>query len=148
MEPISSFTKDNRFLSNFWYVDVLYDGVVYPTVEHAYQAAKTIDPAERKLILEAPTPGKAKQLGGKVTMRQGWDDIKVDVMRLLLQQKFANPKLQAMLIATGDVELIEGNTWGDVFWGQCPIGKGQNHLGKLLMEIRSSYSFMQLAWSS
>jgi predicted NAD-dependent protein-ADP-ribosyltransferase YbiA (DUF1768 family) len=57
-------------------------------------------------------------------------------MRDLLRQKFAHPELRRLLLATGDAELVEGNTWGDRFWGVC-AGRGQNHLGRLLMAIRA-----------
>ena len=63
--------------------------------------------------------------------------MKIDIMRQVLKSKFTqNPELKAKLIATGDAELIEGNNWNDRFWGVCR-GVGQNHLGKLLMEVRA-----------
>jgi ribA/ribD-fused uncharacterized protein len=68
-------------------------------------------------------------------MRDDWNDIKIDVMRDLLQEKFSDDDLRELLLATGDAELIEGNTWNDYFWGVC-LGEGQNWLGKLLMEVR------------
>jgi len=54
----------------------------------------------------------------------------------LVRQKFSNPQLAKQLLDTKDFELIEGNTWGDTFWGVCS-GKGQNNLGKILMQIRN-----------
>ena len=59
-------------------------------------------------------------------------------MRDALIQKFSDKKLQKKLIDTGDAELIEGNWWGDKFWGVCE-GEGENHLGKLLMEVREMF---------
>jgi ribA/ribD-fused uncharacterized protein len=110
----------------------------YPTVEHAYQAAKTLDQTERVVILAALSPGSAKRLGKTVTKRTDWDDItKINVMAVLLKQKFADPVTAHYLKETGDAELIEGNHWGDVFWGVCR-GVGKNHLGRLLMEIRDT----------
>lgn len=135
MNKIESFQGEHRFLSNFWHVYVRYDGELYPTVEHAYQAAKTLNPEFRMAIATATT-GEAKRMGRQVPMRADWDSIKIDVMRDLLRQKFTEePELRDLLLATGDAELIEGNTWGDYFWGVCN-GEGQNNLGKLLMEIR------------
>jgi hypothetical protein len=55
----------------------------------------------------------------------------------MLVQKFAIPELRQQLIDTGDARIIEGNTWGDVFWGVCK-GKGENHLGRLIESIRES----------
>ena len=124
-----------EFLSNFHPCIVVFEGHEYGTVEHAYQAAKTLDEAERAHVRSAPTPAEAKERGGKVAVRADWDDIKVDVMRALLQQKFSDPDLWDLLAGTRPAALIEGNTWGDRFWGVCD-GQGENWLGRLLMEIR------------
>ena len=136
---VYGFFEQFRFLSNFWPVKhgVLLDDVRYDTVEHAYQAAKTIRPAEREEIRNAPTAGKAKRFGSVVTMRDDWSDaLKLSIMEDLLRQKFApGTRLAEQLLETGDAKLIEGNTWGDTFWGRCR-GKGTNHLGELLMKIR------------
>jgi N-glycosidase YbiA len=82
-----------------------------------------------------PTPGKAKQMGRKLQVRDGWDGMKLQVMEALLRQKFADPVLRQKLLDTGDAHLEEGNSWGDVWYGVCN-GVGENHLGKLLMAIR------------
>jgi ribA/ribD-fused uncharacterized protein len=126
-----------EFLSNFHPATVRLDGVEHRTVEHAYQAAKTLDPSEREHVWSAPTPAVAKERGQRVTMRPDWNDCKVAVMRNLLKQKFSDPVLRARLAATAPLELIEGNTWGDRFWG-VHEGEGQNWLGRLLMEIRDA----------
>lgn len=121
---------DYSFLSNFYE----HDGW---TVEHHYQAAKTDDPDWRHRILEAPTPGAAKKLGRRAPIRSAWDDEKVSVMFSLLRRKFSSgTELAQRLLDTGDAELIEGNWWGDTYWGKSK-GIGQNWLGKLLMQIRS-----------
>lgn len=121
-----------KFLSNFYYV-------IGPnckwTVEHMYQAMKTLDQDERMEILFAKTPGIAKKLGRICTVRPDWDEIKVGVMRKALQIKFENPTLREKLLDTGDAILIEGNNWGDTYWGMCN-GVGKNMLGVLLMEVR------------
>jgi ribA/ribD-fused uncharacterized protein len=125
------------FLSNFYSSPIQYEGIVYPTVEHMFQALKALDVETRKKIANAATPGQAKRLGRSVALRKDWEEVKVDVMRTALQLKFSNPALRAKLIATGDAELIEGNTWNDRFWGVCR-GTGKNMLGLLLMELRCS----------
>lgn len=136
-DPITSFRGPHRFLSNFHPCLVMWHGLTFPSVEHAYQAAKTLQPAEQARIAIAPTPGDAKRLGRHVTLRPDWDNTgKLSVMARLLRQKFADPDLRALLLATGDAELVEGNNWGDRFWGVCD-GGGHNHLGKLLMEVRA-----------
>jgi ribA/ribD-fused uncharacterized protein len=135
---IDSFTDKAGygFLSNFYKSTIYIDGVPWPSVEHAYQGHKTTDPVSREMIRKAKTPGEAKKLGQCVTLRPDWEDVKIDLMRTFLRKKFENPFLAPLLLKTGDAELVEGNTWNDTFWGVCR-GKGQNWLGKLLMEVRA-----------
>jgi N-glycosidase YbiA len=140
--PITRFKDENgltnHFLSNFHEGHVvLYLGRYWPTSEHAYQAAKTLDEVERDTIAECASPGMAKRKGLKLTKRPDWDEIKIEVMREILRIKFAHPELRARLLATGDAELIEGNYHDDDFWGQCPLGNGENWLGRLRMELRA-----------
>lgn len=132
---IDHFAGEYDFLSNFYPCVVTFEGVDYPTVEHAYQAAKTLNPIERKLIGAAKTPGQAKRLAKKCSRRDNWDVIKLPVMRNLLEQKFNYYSLRQKLVATGSATLIEGNWWNDTFWGVCK-GEGQNYLGRMLMAIR------------
>lgn len=133
---INRFTGCYRFLSNFYPALIRYQGWIWPSAEHAYQAMKTFDQDQRKEILHADTPSIAKRIGRHVTMRYNWDKVKLDIMRDIVRAKFEqNPDLMLDLLGTGDEELIEGNHWGDTFWGQCN-GVGENWLGKILMEIR------------
>jgi N-glycosidase YbiA len=134
---IDRFSGQYRFLSNFEPCVVHYDDLAYPSVEHAYQASKTTNHGERLNIWRCFRAGEAKKLGKQVTLRPGFDDMKVNIMRELLREKFSNPDLKKLLKDTGSEELVEGNDWGDVFWGVCD-GRGQNWLGKLLMEIRAT----------
>jgi len=136
---IKEFKDEHRFLSNFYPAQVVFEGNIYKTVEHAYQAAKTIDSVQRKDIGLAKTPGVAKFLGRCVTMREDWLEIKVDVMRKLLAQKFKQPRLRRLLINTFPYHIQEGNYWNDTFWGVClKTHQGRNMLGKLLVEIRDN----------
>jgi ribA/ribD-fused uncharacterized protein len=135
MERIEEFQGKNRFLSNFYPARVEFGGVVYPTVEHAYQAAKTLDPELRKKVRAAAKPGLAKRLGRGVALRPNWETVKCRVMFLLLRWKFHLQPLRGQLLATGAAELVEGNRWGDTYWGVCR-GEGENRLGKLLMQVR------------
>jgi len=139
MNNIDSFKDEYRFLSNFYPAPVQFDGIRFPTVEHAYQFARTLDQEWRQQIRQAPTPGKAKRLARKAPPREDWKEIKVGVMRELLKQKFAADELKRQLLETAGRELVEGNYWHDNFWGVCSCGiccGGQNTLGRLLMEIR------------
>jgi len=136
LKLIDSFRGENSFLSNMSSSPIELAGIKYPTVEHAFQTAKTTDPVERAKILAAKTPGEAKKIGRGVTLRKGWTQMREEVMEKILRAKFEqNPELKKKLLETEGVELIEGNTWGDTFWGQVN-GKGSNKLGKLLMKIR------------
>lgn len=132
---ITKFKGKNRFLSNFHLKEILFEGMIYPSTENAYQAAKCENPVHR-VRFEICSPAEAKKLGRKITIREDWDSIKLVVMEYVCRQKFLTDPERQMLLDTGDEELIEGNTWGDVFWGQCPLGTGENHLGKILMKIR------------
>lgn len=134
---ITSFDGEYRFLSNFWMAPVEYEGMVYPSSEHAYQAAKTLNKDLRGAFAEITSPGAVKKLGQTIAMRPDWEDVKINVMRDIVTAKFEqNPELMEKLMATKGHELVEGNTWGDTFWGECPLGKGRNELGKILMSIR------------
>jgi ribA/ribD-fused uncharacterized protein len=134
-KTIDSFSGEYDFLSNF-YPSVIYpDHIQYPTVEHAYQAQKTLDPIARELIRNCETPGQAKRLGNKVLLREDWEQIKVYTMHQLLEMKFSIPELGKKLLETGNAELIEGNNWGDTFWGMSN-GKGSNALGGCLEIVR------------
>lgn len=139
---INQFKGEYRFLSNFWLAPVEFEGVVYPSVEHAYQAAKTISMEEREPFWkEFMRAGEAKLHGRTLTLRGDWDFIKIDTMRALVRSKFEVPHLKDLLLATDNQLLFEGNYWHDNFWGDCYCSrcqniKGLNHLGKILMEIR------------
>ena len=136
METITSFRNEYEFLSNFYPCVLTYEGRTYPTSEHAYQAAKFRDPIIVERIASAPTPGKAKtwarDLDGR---REDWNEVKYSLMERILRVKFSSPDLKEKLLSTGDKYLVEGNSWGDVYWGVCR-GEGLNMLGKLLMQIR------------
>ncbi len=139
---IDSFTGEYGFLDNFYQSPVACYGRLVPTVEHGFQAAKTWDSDERDAILNASTPGEAKALGRRARLRSNWEEIKFAWMEDLLRQKFSDLELAVRLLATGERELVEGNTWHDNIWGDCCCPRckakpGQNHLGRLLMKIRT-----------
>lgn len=133
---IGSFSGSYRFLSNFYSSEIVYGGVIFPTVEHAYQATKfPIGSETWERIWRAESPKKAKKLGQSPGMRSDWEDVKIGIMRDLLRLKFQDGFLANELLKTMNDPLAEGNWWGDRFWGVYK-GEGQNWLGKLLMEIR------------
>ncbi len=123
-------------LGNYSLGVVFYNGHAYQSVEHAYQAQKSLDPAIQKMIRDQPTPATAKKLARSVVLRPDWDDVKLTIMLDLLREKFSQEPERSILIATGAEDLVEGNWWHDRFWGQCPVGNGENWLGRLLMKVR------------
>lgn len=138
---ISRFTGPYQFLSNFYPCEVHFEGIVYPSVEHAYQAAKTTDPDIRAKMARVETAAQVKAVGRTLEHRPDWDDnLKLTTMEHCLREKFlsdhpANEPLKKKLLNTASFDLVEGNTWGDIFWGVCD-GVGLNHLGNLLMTVR------------
>ena len=138
---INRFEGKYSFLSNFYQSTISDGNLMFPTVEHMFQAAKTINMAEYEKIAYARTPNEAKYLGRHVTLRKDWEEVKEQVMYKALVEKFSIPELRRSLLATGDEELVEGNVWHDNTWGNCTCERcrdieGQNKLGKLLMKIR------------
>jgi ribA/ribD-fused uncharacterized protein len=142
MDPITSFTGRHSFLSNFHHSPILLAGDEYPTVEHAFQAQKTLNGARREQIRTAHSPALAKKIGRQVQIRANWDGMKERVMLECLRLKFAGwPALARALERTGDGWLEEGNTWGDRYWGTVD-GTGHNRLGVLLMQVRTERRFV------
>lgn len=131
---ITAFKDEYRFLSNFWPVLVTYDGLVYNSAEAAYQAQKFAPPMRRHVA--AMSAWDAKRAGKQGVLPPDWDRNKLYIMNAIVTIKFwANPELADRLLSTGHQPLIEGNTWGDTYWGVCN-GAGANHLGLILMRVR------------
>lgn len=132
---IKGFFDNYRFLSNFEPCDVLFDGIIYPSSENAYQAAKSLDIEVRKKFVDISST-ECKKLGKIVEIRTDWNNIKLDIMYSIVFDKFTrNSKLGDQLIETGDKYLEETNYWKDTFWGVCN-GVGKNWLGRILMDVR------------
>jgi predicted NAD-dependent protein-ADP-ribosyltransferase YbiA (DUF1768 family) len=131
---ISSFTGEYRWLSNFWECyPIVYEDLTFETIENAYQASKTF-PRLRSDFIDI-SPGAAKKLGKKVPLRPAFSANKLSIMRFLCEQKFGREPLRTCLMETAPKMITEGNIWGDVYWGMCN-GRGQNHLGRIIMDIR------------
>lgn len=139
----SMFSGQYEFLSNFSAHPVQYDGFVFPTLENAFQAAKTVDYHTRGTFVDL-TPGQAKRAGRQLSLRMDWEQRKVPIMRFLLASKFTiTAHLASALVHTGNWQLVETNTWHDNEWGDCLCGRpacappGKNLLGISLMQLRS-----------
>ena len=109
--------------------------IKYPNVENYYQASKSLDKAERLKFVNI-SAYSAKQLGKSIKLRSDWDNVKYDVMRKGLSQKFSDPKFMQILQSTKGKQIIEWTWWGDKIWGMNLQSQGNNALGKLLMELR------------
>lgn len=127
--------------SNFSPHGIYLDGYYWPTVEHYYQAQKfvgTADAAIIPIIRAAKTANEAAFLG-RARHRQyrpDWEAVKLSVMRSAVLLKFlSHLDIQAILLSTQE-EMIVENSPTDYFWGCGADGTGQNHLGKILMDIR------------
>jgi ribA/ribD-fused uncharacterized protein len=117
-DPITSFTGQYRFLASpfpcqFWFEDIM-----YPSSEHAFQAAKTFSGSQRMRIAGQPDWREAKRMGRLLNLRPDWDRLRRAIMLQVVLAKFLQHRdLAAQLTATGDRVLIEGNWWGDTDWG-------------------------------
>ncbi len=156
---INRFIGAYKVFSNFEHSLVTLEGLMFPTVEHAFVAAKTHDKKFRRDIamLPAKRAGQAKKWGRTVNLRSDWDIVKFHIMEKLLLEKF-NPEKKDVILRynryykvleeTGDELLIEGNYWHDNLWGNCLCDKcmkieGKNHLGLLLMKVREFYALKE-----
>lgn len=139
--PITSFSGEYRFLSNMFPCRIVYEGIIYPATENAYVAHKTSCIETRKKIASMK-PTESKVFGRGLELVENWGVHKIKVMRDIVELKFSIPDLREKLIDTYPRKIIEGNTWGDTFWGECPLGNGKNNLGLILMETR--YKIMEV----
>lgn len=144
---VERFDKDYAFLSNFYPCTVVgKSGIVYPSSEHAYQAAKSKSRRIRKIIASLPTAAATKKYGRNVVVRPDWEKVKRRIMLQIVRAKFSqNRYLAMMLIDTLDADLREGNWWGDTTWGICK-GVGKNWLGKILMQVRAELRLKLLGY--
>lgn len=141
---IDKFTGKYAFLSNFYKLTwpIYWRGINYPTVEHFFQAMKTLNYDERVTIANCPTPIDAKRMGRKVALRKDWSAIRELVMEMGVTLKFTmNMDIADKLIATDNISLVEENYWYDNYWGNCmcPVYvdiPGKNYLGTTLVIVR------------
>jgi ribA/ribD-fused uncharacterized protein len=138
--------KPYGVFSNLYPSQVRFEGKVYPTAEHAYQAGKARKPEVRDWILSAPSPALAAMAAhGLYTwdVTPAWAETKFDRMRRVLRAKFEqHPNLRKILLSTGNARLVEVGTVNNAvnrLWGEVN-GVGQNMLGIMLMELRAELS--------
>lgn len=128
------FRNEYWFMSNMFECPFTYNGLTFRNVEAAFHAQKSTTHEKQFCNIDGFT---AKKLGRRVPLRADWSAVRVSIMTEIVRQKFRqNPALQVLLLNTGDLPLVEENTWNDTFWGTCN-NRGENHLGKILMIVRS-----------
>lgn len=137
---IDRFRGDFFFLSNMFPCKFEYGEVTFKSVEHAYQYHKTMSPEEQARVLKCNDPKDTKRISRTFKfIRYDWHEVKAEIMYHLVKEKFLqNKDLSEALLMTKNFELIEGNWWGDVYWGVYE-GRGKNILGKILMIIRDEF---------
>lgn len=141
---IDSFYGNNLWLSNFQVCKIEYDGYIYWSTQAAYQAQKfkgtKIQTDRIRKVFTKIEPNQAKMLGSIIPLREDWQEVRLGIMKDILQIKFNMQPYKTMLIKTGTQELVQGNYWHDTFFGKCNCekhkGQGQNHLGNIIMQIR------------
>ena len=130
-ETKEGFSGPYEFLSNF---HIEPDGT---HVEGEFQMAKATNDEDRSLF-KGLGPNQAKRLGRSIELRHDWEEVKYYIMQELVDKKFRDhPSLRCKLIATGELKLVEYNTWHDSVWGVAD-GHGKNWLGKILMGVRAN----------
>lgn len=137
---VRCFRGKYSFLSNFYPAKVFFDGVTFLNSESAYQAQKCKNEEERLLFAKLSSD-ESKSLGRKVDCREDWDEVKLSLMKDIVYNKFTqNPHLAKALADTREMPLLEGNNWGDLYWGvDLKTGDGENNLGKILMNLRKEF---------
>jgi ribA/ribD-fused uncharacterized protein len=139
--------------SNLYRREIVFEGVTYPTSEHAYQAGKPRKDAVREWLLAAPTPSLLAMAAHGLyvwDIQPDWSKTKYDRMKRVLQAKFTQHEdLAKLLLSTGKARLVEAATVDNLVnrtWGEVD-GVGRNMLGKLLMEVREELAAQTAASS-
>lgn len=132
---IKEFQGEYRWLSNFSPVSIILDGNEYPSVEHAYMSAKSDDNSWKLFCSNKNNkPGDVKRMSKNIRLIGDWNNIKLNIMRDCIEQKFEQEPYRTKLLKTGNEYIQEGNMWNDKYWGFClKTNKGENNLGKLIM---------------
>lgn len=137
--PILFYEPKFYMFSNFSAFTVRYHEHEWPTAEHAYQAAKFDERDIKIMIKRAPSAYEAKKIarGFDDEKREDWHTVKLSIMKEIVHAKFSqHPYIQKKLLETGMREIIE-NSPEDAFWGWGPDENGENHLGKIWMQLRA-----------
>jgi ribA/ribD-fused uncharacterized protein len=131
--------------SNLYRCAVEFEGEIFPTSEHAYQAGKPRKDAVKQWLMSAPSPALLAMAAHGLyywDVAPGWSTFKFDRMRRVLRAKFEqHADLKILLLSTGNARLVESATVDNEvnrLWGEVN-GIGKNMLGVMLMELRSEF---------
>lgn len=143
-ETLKGFREEYDFLSNMYEFEVEYKGLNFPSSEHLYQWLK-VDPnvPDAKMWQDKIQNAAHGKVAKTLVRKPGFpfrpvkdvDEFRLRAMKVALWAKFKQPEMAKRLLDTKDTALVEHNTWRDDFFG-VHNGMGQNHLGRLLMELR------------
>lgn len=158
-----AFKGEKKFLSNMHPAPIVfdelaeeislppfnYDGKTYPSSEHLYQALKSDSLEWKEMVLATESGEKVKtlarkHLGKTYPMREDWEDVKLNAMRIAVTLKFDQNRELKDKLSEIKGEITEENCWGDTFWGTVD-GVGENHLGKILMSYRDKDKIIKSA---
>lgn len=137
---IERFRGEYDFLSNNFLSPILYDGLTFSCAEAAFQAAKC-ELLSNKIRIAQSDGSRAKSIAARIEPRPGWEEEKLSVMEAVLRAKFSQaPELARKLVDTNNAILIYGNNKKDYYWGKdMYTDRGENHLGRLLMQLRLEF---------
>ncbi|MCF7843736.1 NADAR family protein [Candidatus Gracilibacteria bacterium] len=124
--------------SNYSSFMLEWKGKLYPTSEHAYHSEKFEDEKLKEELRNTRSAHDSQKFANanKDKRRSDWDDVKLGIMKEILKEKvLQHPYVMKKLIDSGQKELVE-DSWRDNYWGWGPNKDGENHLGKLWMEVR------------
>ena len=137
-DVINQFKGEYDFLGNRFGCRFVWQELQYGNAEAAFQSSKCVDESERK-VYAGCSADKAALKGKDMLPFPGWENARLDIMESILRTKFEqNPALMKKLTDTGTRILINGNNKQETYWGvDLYSWQGENHLGKILMNIRN-----------
>lgn len=140
MEKITDFSNQYSFLNNDHICLVHYDGLLYASVTHAFQAARTLSESTREQISKIHDIETMYELVENIEDPPEWNKNRVRIMEILIRDKFRrNHILRQRLSETGTAQLqnsYQESSPSNLFWGTIN-DRGDNTIGKILMKVRS-----------
>jgi len=134
---------ENEFyvFSNYSSFAIEWKGKIYPTSEHTYHSEKFVDENIKEQIRNTRSAHDSQKLAeaNRDKYRKDWSEVRLEIMKDILRAKVKQHSyVKKKLLESGEKELVE-DSWRDSFWGWGPNKDGENHLGKLWMEVREEF---------